>query len=215
VAITDCTHSDRSLPPYHVIKNLILVTGAMDDWDEADIPRLQAEQAYIAAFRRVQKDEIDSLEVLQDLCDELDQLQEFKRQDISAMLTAERFTGPYDMEDLDEEYVDETELAAVGNADEVAAETLMLPSASQSSTATLTPNIVVPPISVTSTVETSDTSTATAAVKGLSGLELRSIRKPKSRKLNLGGAVRAQDWARKFNGEGSLQGTSGSGRANV
>jgi hypothetical protein len=159
VAITDFTHSDRSLPPYHVIKNLILVTGAMDDWDEADIPRLQAEQAYIAAFRRVQKDEIDSLEVLQDLCDELDQLQEFKRQDISAMLTAQRFTGPYDMEDLDEEYVDETELAAVGNADEVAAETLMLPSASKSSTATLTPDIVVPPISVTSTVETSDTST--------------------------------------------------------
>jgi len=42
---------DPTLPPYYAIKNNILIASALDDWEDADVYRLTAEQSYITSRR--------------------------------------------------------------------------------------------------------------------------------------------------------------------
>ncbi|EAT77947.1 hypothetical protein HBH56_178930 [Parastagonospora nodorum] len=89
--------TDPTLPPYYVIKNSILVASALDDWNDADIFRLAAEQewrtSYIAANRQ---GDADALEALKELRKELAELEEFRLQDLGITVTDETRHEAYD-----------------------------------------------------------------------------------------------------------------------
>jgi hypothetical protein len=40
--VNSAVRSDRTIPPFYIIKNCILIASALNDWDEADIWRLTA-----------------------------------------------------------------------------------------------------------------------------------------------------------------------------
>jgi hypothetical protein len=99
-----------------VTKNCILVAGASDNWDEGDIWRLTAEQAYNTSFLLAEqiKDE-NSLDVLRGLRAELDQLEEFMREDMAEEMYGHDEAG----------VKDDAALAEAENQDEVAAHGMM------------------------------------------------------------------------------------------
>jgi hypothetical protein len=132
------------LPPYYVIRNCILIACALDDWREADVYRLAAEQSYDTTLKvATQYKDKESLEALQDLREELDELDSFRREDLTALADAQRAELPYDDMEIDEdndedmenermeeEYEAAAEQEAVADAEndvEVAAEALRLP----------------------------------------------------------------------------------------
>lgn len=97
--------SDFALPPYYVIKNCILVAGALDNWDDADIWRLTAEHSYDRNHRiALEEQDEASLLALQDLREELDELEEFREEDI--------------LEDMKSMFPDEVPDRAYWNSDE-------------------------------------------------------------------------------------------------
>jgi hypothetical protein len=77
--------SNDSLPPYYIISNWILLVCVSDNWDEGDIWRVCAEQAYTTALERAEdKNDVSSLEVFHDLCGELDEVTKYKKEDMYA-----------------------------------------------------------------------------------------------------------------------------------
>lgn len=66
---------DLTLPRYYYIKNCILLTRAIGNWNDAELYRLAAEQAYSTALSNAQlrKDQ-NSLDALEDLREDLDVL---------------------------------------------------------------------------------------------------------------------------------------------
>ncbi|CAO2650729.1 Nn.00g020210.m01.CDS01 [Neocucurbitaria sp. VM-36] len=78
--------SDESLPPYYVIRNCMLMACALDNWGEADIWRLCAEQAYRTSLEEAtRKNDGNSLEALKDLRKELDELKDFRLEDLTGI----------------------------------------------------------------------------------------------------------------------------------
>ncbi|KAH7385434.1 hypothetical protein DE146DRAFT_759670 [Phaeosphaeria sp. MPI-PUGE-AT-0046c] len=87
LAEAKCNLDDITLPPYYVIKNCILAASALGDWREADIYRLTAEQTYTTALHTATaKKDMLSLEALEGLQNELDQLEEFRPEDLATMI---------------------------------------------------------------------------------------------------------------------------------
>lgn len=92
------------------MKNAILIASGMDDWADADVWRLAAEQSYITSLGKARKiHDDDSLKVLQGLREELDQLSEFRARDLDA------FNAQFASDEEDEdENEDEEEDADAG-----------------------------------------------------------------------------------------------------
>ncbi|KAF2132908.1 hypothetical protein P153DRAFT_309696 [Dothidotthia symphoricarpi CBS 119687] len=108
IVVTKFNLSDITLPPYYVIKNCILLASALDNWDDADVWRLAAEQAYITSFREAnRKQDTNSLETLQDLRAELDTLNKFRQEDMAILVDDE--TSNSDMSGEEDEDEDEDE----------------------------------------------------------------------------------------------------------
>ncbi|EDU50910.1 predicted protein [Pyrenophora tritici-repentis Pt-1C-BFP] len=121
-----------SLPPYYVTRNCILLTSALDDWDEADTWRLIAQSSYKTCFWDAKKrDDVHALEILEGLRGELDELKKYKEEDLDALYAAmnDNDDDIDDEEEDDDEYEekDESAVAVAENQDEVAAETCELP----------------------------------------------------------------------------------------
>ncbi|KAI4660976.1 uncharacterized protein J4E79_005544 [Alternaria viburni] len=73
--------TDTTLPPYYIIRNCILLTSAMDNWDDGNDWRLAAESCHSNTVRRAtEMNDTNSLAALQDLREELDWLAEQRDQ---------------------------------------------------------------------------------------------------------------------------------------
>jgi hypothetical protein len=67
------------LPPYYVIHNCILIACTLEDWDEANLWRRSAEQAYWTTYAEaLRKNDLEALEQLKNVRMELDQLESFR-----------------------------------------------------------------------------------------------------------------------------------------
>ncbi|OAL47164.1 hypothetical protein IQ07DRAFT_545149, partial [Pyrenochaeta sp. DS3sAY3a] len=78
---------DISLSVYYKTKNYIIIAAAYDDWDNAEVWRLAAEQAYTTAFLDAnQKDDPISIRILEYFRKDLDELREFEEQDMAATI---------------------------------------------------------------------------------------------------------------------------------
>jgi hypothetical protein len=83
----DSAERDETLPPYYFIKNAILIVSAMDDWADAEVWKLAAEQAYITAFGKAKNKHSDNTrEAFAELRYEFDQLDMFKVRDFEALV---------------------------------------------------------------------------------------------------------------------------------
>ena len=146
------------------------------------------------------KEDTQSLEALQDLRVELDELDEFRRQDLTAMANAQRdddmmVEGMDEMDDMDAGDFEEEEMLAseeqegvalAENADEVAAEALALPIRTEHDPAK--PNPYTPALNV---VLPTDSSPPPSTPQP-------KLRYQKSQKFSKGGAYHAQDWSRSY-----------------
>jgi hypothetical protein len=87
-----------------LIKNCILVTSALDDWEDAHYWRLAAEQAYTTAkYDSIAREDTDSLEALADLRKQLDQLIVFKQRDLEEFMSGKEDDDEDEDEDEDED----------------------------------------------------------------------------------------------------------------
>ncbi|KAI0587121.1 hypothetical protein PtrSN002B_004705 [Pyrenophora tritici-repentis] len=78
IELTKYNMTNVSLPPYYVTRNCILLTSALDDWDEADTWRLIAQSSYKTCFWDAKKrDDVHALEILEGLRGELDELKKY------------------------------------------------------------------------------------------------------------------------------------------
>ncbi|CAN9131367.1 unnamed protein product [Alternaria alternata] len=102
--------SDKTLPPYYVIKNCLLIACASDTWQEADDWKTRAEQAYTAFTEATRKVYDDSLMTLNELRKELDDQDKQKKEE----LLCEQIPG----ENEDADLRDFDELAKAENEDE-------------------------------------------------------------------------------------------------
>jgi hypothetical protein len=73
---------NHPLPPYYVVKNLVLIASALDDRDDAEMFRLSTEQLYCKtlAYATSSQDQA-SLELLNEM-QELDELIRFRDEDM-------------------------------------------------------------------------------------------------------------------------------------
>jgi hypothetical protein len=98
-----------------LIKNAILIVSAMDDWADADVWRLAAEQAYITAVREAKSVYDDhTLKAFAGLREELDQLNMLKARDFEALIAL----GKEDEERYEEDEDDYEDDYEDGNKDE-------------------------------------------------------------------------------------------------
>ncbi|RYO01936.1 hypothetical protein AA0120_g388 [Alternaria tenuissima] len=106
--------SDKTLPPYYVIKNCLLIACASDTWEEADDWKTRAEQAYTAFAEATRKVYEDSLMTLNDLRKELDDLDKQKKEELLCEQIREaQIISEEDQEMIDrEEREGEEEMAA-------------------------------------------------------------------------------------------------------
>ncbi|KAJ4319709.1 hypothetical protein N0V94_003768 [Neodidymelliopsis sp. IMI 364377] len=75
--------ADPALPPYHIIKNCILVACALDNWRDADVFRLRAEDVYHQTLSRATSEHDDkSLELLKSLTKDLKTLNQWKDEEM-------------------------------------------------------------------------------------------------------------------------------------
>ncbi|KAB2109673.1 hypothetical protein AG0111_0g945 [Alternaria gaisen] len=132
---------DPTLPPFYIIKNCILVAGAVDEWNIADDWLRWAEQAFKKSHDlATRQQDNNSLEALAGLREELDELKEFKMEDFTGMTKEERDMIDAEMEELEAlaeaenmtevaaEYLEDSEaVAEAENTMEVAAEHLCIP----------------------------------------------------------------------------------------
>ncbi|CAN9120840.1 unnamed protein product [Alternaria alternata] len=118
---------DPTLPPFYIIKNCILVAGAVDDWNIADDWLGRAERAFKKSLDLATRQQDNKwLEALAGLREELDEVKEFKMEDLTGMMKEERDTVDAGLEEMDAA----EELEAVAGAEdriEVAAEHLCIP----------------------------------------------------------------------------------------
>jgi hypothetical protein len=197
--------SDLTLPPYYVMNYCILIASAMDNWNEADLWRLSAEQSwYTARAKAASMRDHGSLEVLDEVRLRLDMLEEQQLEDITGLSKEQREAAldedmatddsavedefvrlaEQELEDIvGSDHKDQDEVAAVENADEVA--TNQLPFRPSNGHASETSQ--VPAIDVTASAEGSQPSTAS----------MKSIRRnQKSRNKGKGGAANAHTFTR-------------------
>jgi hypothetical protein len=63
------------MPPYYYMKHMILIACGQEEWETADTYRYAAEVAYAEAHGKAKRhDDADSLEVLEEIRDDLDEL---------------------------------------------------------------------------------------------------------------------------------------------
>jgi hypothetical protein len=131
---------DLTIPPYYCMQNCILIACGQDDWESADVYRYAAEDAYAKAHRKATKqNDKDSLEVLEEVRNQLDQLIDERSEDVTAQTGIKVHHGNDDI-DMNNSYYDalendgvlyqmedREELSEVENADELAAERIILP----------------------------------------------------------------------------------------
>lgn len=99
---------DTTLPPFYLIKNCILLASALNDWDEADDWRHVAEAPYKTNFHDSRTNEdADSLKVLECLRAELDELKQFREEDMAALY--KEMNGDDNIDNEEGEYDDEDE----------------------------------------------------------------------------------------------------------
>ncbi|CAN9131166.1 unnamed protein product [Alternaria alternata] len=97
--------SDKTLPPYYVIKNCLLIACASDTWQEADDWKTRAEQAYTAFTEATRKVYDDSLMTLNELRKELDDLDKQKKEE----LLCEQIREAQIISEEDQEMIDREE----------------------------------------------------------------------------------------------------------
>jgi hypothetical protein len=103
--VADFILRDWTLPPYYAIKNSILVASALDNWDEANLWRLSAEQTYDYCYETsVKNQDQASLRLLEGLRRQLDELERLRQEDL---LKADMENMVIDDDECDEEYVNE------------------------------------------------------------------------------------------------------------
>jgi hypothetical protein len=127
------------MPPYYYMKNMILIACGQRTWETADTYRYAAEVAYAEACGEAKRhNDADSLEVLEEIRDDLDELIDRRNNDIAAhtgirvYFASDDSDNPdYDTLEDDEvfsEIEDFDEFSESGNTDEmVAAEYIVLP----------------------------------------------------------------------------------------
>ena len=77
---------DPTLPPFFVIKNCVLIASALDNWHDANVWRLSAEQTYVTTLHNAQrKHDEEALAVLVGIRQELDELATFRHEDLSGL----------------------------------------------------------------------------------------------------------------------------------
>ncbi|KAJ4368586.1 hypothetical protein N0V86_009493 [Didymella sp. IMI 355093] len=75
--------SNHELPPYYEIMNFVLITSALDDWDDAEMFRLSAEETCRETLEdATYTNDEASRETLKKLREELDALERFKDEDM-------------------------------------------------------------------------------------------------------------------------------------
>ncbi|KAF3008572.1 hypothetical protein E8E13_007300 [Curvularia kusanoi] len=126
---------NAALPPFYLIKNCILIACALDKWDEADTYRATAEHAHNKALREAEEthDE-DMIVMLGDLRSELDELEDFKREDIAMQALDPQHLSRYwhvdpndDTSDYSQELKDEMQaLIEIANELKEVAEAILL-----------------------------------------------------------------------------------------
>jgi hypothetical protein len=103
--VADFSRRDRTLPPYYAIKNSILVAGALDSWDEADLWMLSAEQTYKYCYEiSVKNHDEASLSLLKGVRKQMDELEQYRKEDL---LEEDMENMVIDDDEYDEEYVNE------------------------------------------------------------------------------------------------------------
>ncbi|CAN9131058.1 unnamed protein product [Alternaria alternata] len=146
--------SDKTLPPYYVIKNCLLIACASDTWQEADDWKTRAEQAYTAFTEATRKVYDDSLMTLNDgacwglASDDYDELADAENEDADLRDFDE--LAKAENEDEDNGLEGAEEVARAENANEIAAARILpdrsmrrfVPTPDTTSTTTV-PTIVV------------------------------------------------------------------------
>jgi hypothetical protein len=210
------------MPPYYYMKSMILIACGQKEWGTADTYRYAAEVAYAEAHGEAkQHNDADSLELLEEIRDDLDELIDRRNNDIAAHTGIRVYFGsdgvddlyyePLEDDDVLSEMEDFDELAEAEDAEEVvAAEQAVLPArtsspvdedvktqdaASSSATPTPTPTPAVPV--VPSLAEPASTTRPL------------TLRAKKSARWNKGGAYNAHQFTK------SIGRSAGSGLARL
>lgn len=113
---------DYSLPLHYIIKNAVLVASTIRDWDEAEIWRLTAEQAYSTSYGiALKNNNKKALLILEDLRDELDELEEYMLEGMATLADDEMYGGSMDSDGGEEDVgdVEDNDESAIGLHDEV------------------------------------------------------------------------------------------------
>ena len=85
--------------PYYTIKNCILLAAASDDWDRADGWLSSAGQTYKTSLEKTtERQDDDSLEALVGLRKMLDEMDEFRMEDLTGLTKEERDASAFDEE---------------------------------------------------------------------------------------------------------------------
>ncbi|CAI6337394.1 unnamed protein product [Periconia digitata] len=132
--------TDHTIPPYYKMRNCILIVSAMDDWNIADLYRQDAEIQYrVSHHKATEMEDEDSLEILEELRYELDQLKQMLDDDIAKDADNETDSSDFEMEYEGEEaeaenafgfentYIGTCDVADAENELEVEAEKIVLP----------------------------------------------------------------------------------------
>ncbi|KAL6711642.1 hypothetical protein ACN47E_004576 [Coniothyrium glycines] len=223
IAETKKNLTDPTLPPFYIIKNCILLACALDDWNEADGWRLSAEQSYRTTLdEATRKQDLNSLLALSDLRKELDELYEFRMEDLTGMTREERdMCGMEDDMHLDEEdtamqeYDDEDlagidledaeAVAKVENEMEVAAEHIRVPIRSTNEVAP-TGTKTARKLAIDEELHQPSSMQADNPGKGKHPANeppVPKLRRQKSTNLNKGGAFHAHQFAKSLGRSGT------------
>ncbi|OAG22546.1 hypothetical protein CC77DRAFT_1018573 [Alternaria alternata] len=197
--------TDTSLPPFYIIRNCILLVGAMDNWDDGNEWRLAAESTYSDALRRSREmNDTNSLAALQDLREELDEWARQRDRDLQEHMLEQEEEDDDDEMDLEaygveldnseEEAEMEAEGVELGEGDELmrgvdGEDTQLLPiRGHQASTAgPVEPAIEAATVVSTPSIVVESPTEPTALVQD-DDQPARSLRKKKSRKFGGGAA---------------------------
>jgi hypothetical protein len=127
------------MPPYYYMKNMILIACGQEGWKTADTYRYAAEVAYAEAHGEAKRhNDADSLEVLEEIRDDLDELIDRRNNDIAAHTGIRVYFASDDIDDLYYDTLEEDkvlsemedfdELSESDNTEEmVAAEYIVIP----------------------------------------------------------------------------------------
>jgi hypothetical protein len=127
------------MPPYYYMKHMILIACGQEEWETADTYRYAAEVAYAEAHGKAKRhDDADSLEVLEEIRDDLDELIDRRNNDIAAHTGIRVYFDSDDIDDLDYDTLEDDEVLSemegfhdLGEAEEadevIAAEYIVLP----------------------------------------------------------------------------------------